>query len=190
MVYLFNSKGLRYASLGDAWFWAVGGFFYLVLVKLSGEVVSGKVGMGTLYGYWFLLLGIGTMLGSLCAAFLNRGRVEIGLTVIGGLGMPVVFMGLAFLDPLTNYFDFLCLCLGIFGALFFVPLNGYLQDKAEKNERACLGSIEFAYTVVWNSLGFNTRSPIQHIEVFCKRRTSNYFHSIFDHRHTYHEIPL
>ena len=135
LVYLFNSKGLRYASLGDAWFWAVGGFFYLVLVKLSGEVVSGKVGMGTLYGYWFLLLGIGTMLGSLCAAFLNRGRVEIGLTVIGGLGMPVVFMGLAFLDPLTNYFDFLCLCLGIFGALFFVPLNGYLQDKAEKNER-------------------------------------------------------
>ena len=135
MIYLFKSKGLRYAALGDAWFWAVGGFFYLVLVKLSGEVVSGKVGMGTLYGYWFLLLGMGTMLGSLFAAYLNRGRVEIGLTVIGGLGMPIVFMGLVFLDPLTKYFDSLCLFLGVFGALFFVPLNGYLQDKAEEKER-------------------------------------------------------
>ena len=47
LFYLLKHKELRYAALGDAWFWAVGGFFYLVLVKLSGEVVSGKVGMGT-----------------------------------------------------------------------------------------------------------------------------------------------
>ena len=56
LFYLLKYKELRYAALGDAWFWAIGGFFYLVLVKLSGEVVSGKVGMGTLYGYWFLCL--------------------------------------------------------------------------------------------------------------------------------------
>ena len=77
----------------------------MVLVKLSSEVVSGKVGMGTLYGYWFLLLGVGTMFGSLFAAYLNRGRVEIGLTAIGGLGMPFVFIGLVNVDPLTIFFD-------------------------------------------------------------------------------------
>ena len=32
-------------------------FFYLVLVKLSGEVVSGKVGMGTLTVIGFFCLG-------------------------------------------------------------------------------------------------------------------------------------
>ena len=36
-------------------------FFYLVIVKLSGEVVEGPVGLGALYGYWFLLLGLGIM---------------------------------------------------------------------------------------------------------------------------------
>ena len=36
LFYLLKHKELRYAALGDAWFWAVGGFFYLVLVKLSG----------------------------------------------------------------------------------------------------------------------------------------------------------
>ena len=75
------------------------------------------------------------MLGSLFSAYINRGRVEIGLTVIGALGMPVVFIGLFVVDPLTRIFDGLCLSLGFFGALFFVPLNGYLQDKAAENER-------------------------------------------------------
>ena len=135
MAFLFKHKELRYAALGDAWFWAIGGFFYLVLVKLSGEVVSGKVGMGTLYGYWFLLLGVGTMLGSLFSAYLNRGRVEIGLSAIGALGMAIVFLCLVISEPLNLVFDGLCLFLGFFGALFFVPLNGYLQDRAAENER-------------------------------------------------------
>jgi len=135
MAFLFKHKELRYAALGDAWFWAIGGFFYLVLVKLSGEVVSGKVGMGTLYGYWFLLLGVGTMLGSLFSAYLNRGRVEIGLSAIGALGMAIVFLCLVISEPLNLLFDGLCLSLGFFGALFFVPLNGYLQDSAAENER-------------------------------------------------------
>ena len=26
LIYLFKHKELRYAALGDAWFWAVGGF--------------------------------------------------------------------------------------------------------------------------------------------------------------------
>ena len=60
-------------------------FFLLGIGKVVREVVSGKVGMGTLYGYWFLLLGVGTMLGSLFSAYINRVAAEIGLTVIGAL---------------------------------------------------------------------------------------------------------
>ena len=135
LLYLLRRKELRYAALGDAWFWGVGGFFYLVLVKISGEVVAGKVGMGTLYGFWFLLLGIGIMLGSIFVAYLNRGRIEIGLSAIGAIGMPIVFMGFCVSEPLSDVFSGLCLSLGFFGALFFVPLNGYIQDRAHQNER-------------------------------------------------------
>ena len=135
LFYLLKRKELRYAALGDAWFWGVGGFFYLVLVKISGEVVAGKVGMGTLYGFWFLLLGVGIMVGSIFVAYLNRGRIEIGLSAIGALGMPLVFMGFCLSDPLSQLFNGLCLGLGFFGALFFVPLNGYIQDRAQENER-------------------------------------------------------
>jgi acyl-[acyl-carrier-protein]-phospholipid O-acyltransferase/long-chain-fatty-acid--[acyl-carrier-protein] ligase len=150
LLYLLRRKELRYAALGDAWFWGVGGFFYLVLVKISGEVVAGKVGMGTLYGFWFLLLGIGIMLGSIFVAYLNRGRIEIGLSAIGAIGMPIVFMGFCISEPLSDVFSGLCLSLGFFGALFFVPLNGYIQDRADQNERGrVLACFQSAYSACW-----------------------------------------
>ena len=135
LFYLLKSRKLRYPALGDAWFWGVGGFFYLVLVKLSGEVIMGDTGMGSLYGYWFLLLGIGIMSGSLFVAYLNHGRIELGLSAIGAMGMPLIFMGLYFAEPLGVRFDFCCFGLGFFGALFFVPLNGHFQDQANEDER-------------------------------------------------------
>ena len=132
---LLKDRNLRGAALGDAWFWSVGGFFYLVLVKLSGEVVEGDVGLGTLYGFWFLLLGLGIMAGSIFVAYLNRGRIELGLTAIGGLIMPISLVVLFFSNPMGKVFDAGCLALGFSGALFFVPLNGYLQDQAEEDRR-------------------------------------------------------
>ena len=132
---LMKDRKLRGSALGDAWFWSVGGFFYLVIVKLSGEVVEGDVGLGALYGYWFLLLGLGIMGGSLFVAYLNRGKIELGLTVIGGLIMPVSLIILFLSNPMGKVFDAGCLSLGFSGALFFVPLNGYLQDQSEEDRR-------------------------------------------------------
>ena len=132
---LMKDRKLRGPALGDAWFWSVGGFFYLVIVKLSGEVIEGDVGLGTLYGYWFLLLGLGIMAGSLFVAYLNRGKIELGLTALGGLIMPISLFVLFLSNPLDKVFDGGCLSLGFSGALFFVPLNGYLQDQAEEDRR-------------------------------------------------------
>ena len=106
-----------------------------MIVKLSGEVVEGDLGLGALYGYWFLLLGLGIMGGSLFVAYLNRGKIELGLTVIGGLIMPVSLVILFLSNPMGKVFDAGCLSLGFSGALFFVPLNGYLQDQSEEDRR-------------------------------------------------------
>ena len=141
---LLMVRKLRGPALGDAWFWSLGGFLYLILVKLAGEEIAnrpsqemaeGDHALSELFGYWFLLLGLGIMAGSLFVAYLKRGRIELGLTAIGGLIMPLPLMGLYFCDPLTLEFDIGCLVLGFSGALFFVPLNGYLQDQAEEDQR-------------------------------------------------------
>ena len=135
LVDLLKRPGIKWAALGDACFWAVGGFFYLLLVKLSGEVTVGKVGMGSLYGYWFLLMGMGIMVGCLFCAYLNRGRIELGLCPIGAIGMTLSLVGLYQATAPGGIFELLCISLGFFGALFFVPLNGYLQDRAGEQER-------------------------------------------------------
>jgi len=132
---LLKRPNLRWAALGDACFWAVGGFFYLVLVKLSGEVAVGKVGMGSLYGYWFLLLGLGIMAGCLFCAYLNKGRIELGLCPMGAGGMTLSLWAVYLSPPLSGAFECGCASLGFFGALFFVPLNGYLQHRAGEDER-------------------------------------------------------
>ena len=45
-------------------------------------------------------------------------------------------MGILLLsNPMSKVFDAGCLSLGFSGALFFVPLNGYLQDQAEEDRR-------------------------------------------------------
>jgi acyl-[acyl-carrier-protein]-phospholipid O-acyltransferase/long-chain-fatty-acid--[acyl-carrier-protein] ligase len=137
---LMKDRKLRGPALGDAWFWSVGGFFWFVFVNLANEVVEGEVGIATVYGYWFLLLGLGIMAGSLFAAYLNRGKIELGLTAIGGLIMPISLVVLFLSNPMGKVFEIGCfeigcLALGFSGALFFVPLNGYLQDQAEEERR-------------------------------------------------------
>ena len=135
LAYLWKEKPLRLAALGDAWFWAFGTFFYLVLVKLAGEVVPGNVDIAPHYGLWFLLLGVGIMVGSLVVAYVNRGRVDLGLVPVGAIIMPVILFTITNLDPLESSFRYCCVALGMGGAFFFVPLNAFLQDKAGEERR-------------------------------------------------------
>ncbi|MFP6885955.1 MAG: MFS transporter, partial [Opitutales bacterium] len=154
---LWKVKPLRLAALGDAWFWAFGTFFYLVLVKLSGEIVEGDVGMATLYGLWFLLLGVGIMIGSLAAAYVNRGRVELGLVPIGAVLMPIILYVLTTVDPLGDSFKVCCTALGMAGAFFFVPLNAFLQDNAgeERRGRVVAASNLLTNLLVIGLIGFH-----------------------------------
>ncbi|MBO93347.1 MAG: hypothetical protein CMI32_00405 [Opitutales bacterium] len=132
---LWKMRPLRLAALGDAWFWAFGTFFYLVLVKLAGEMTGGGVGMASLYGFWFLLLGVGIMVGSLTVAYVNKGRVDLGLVPLGAVIMPFILFSMTSLNPLEGTFKYCCVGLGMSGAFFFVPLNAFLQDRAGEERR-------------------------------------------------------
>lgn len=135
LAYLWKEKPLRLAALGDAWFWAFGSFFYLVLVKLAGEVIGGGPGTASLYAFWFLLLGVGIMVGSLVVAYVNKGRVDLGLVPLGAIIMPIILFSMTRLDPQEGAFGYCCIGLGAGGAFFFVPLNAFLQDKAGEERR-------------------------------------------------------
>ena len=169
---LFRDKGLRWAALGDAWFWSLAGYLWLVLVELAGEISSDENGISFYYGKWSLVIGIGIMTGSLSSAYLNRGRVELGLTAIGGLGMPVFIFLIYLSSPTSLFFEAACLATGFFGALFFVPLNGSLQNNAENKKRGRVLSasvlltqasgiaMSLFYGILSNQFGLNAKEGI------------------------------
>ena len=127
---LRSSRPLFLAALGDAWFWAFGGFFFFVLVKWAAIV-----GDPERFGFWFGLLGVGIMLGSMISAYVGRGRVELGIVPLGALGIPVALICLTLSDPMSTSFNVCCVLLGVGGAFFFVPLNAFLQDRAGEERR-------------------------------------------------------
>ena len=133
---LRSSRPLLLAALGDAWFWAFGGFFFLVLVEWATvpEIVR-QVGDEGGFRFWFGLLGVGIMLGSMISAYVGRGRVELGIVPLGALAMPVTLICLTLSDPMSTSFNVCCVLLGIGGAFFFVPLNAFLQDQAGDERR-------------------------------------------------------
>ncbi|MBT3567232.1 MAG: MFS transporter, partial [Opitutae bacterium] len=133
---LRSSRPLLLAALGDAWFWAFGGFFFLVLVEWATvpEIVR-QVGDEGGFRFWFGLLGVGIMLGSMISAYVGRGRVELGIVPLGALAMPMTLICLTLSDPMSTSFNVCCVLLGIGGAFFFVPLNAFLQDQAGDERR-------------------------------------------------------
>lgn len=84
-------------------------------------------------GYLFMLTSLGIASGSILAGRLSGKHVELGLVPIGGLGIAFTCFLLYFF---CNHFFLiipLFVLLGIFGGLFEVPLESFIQANSPKN---------------------------------------------------------
>lgn len=132
---LWRVKPLRLAALGTAYFYSLGGALYLALIQLGREMHEGKVGSAGEAGSMLVILGVGIVSGSLIAAFLSRKRIELGLVPVGGVGMSVMILLLGLSPAKSNLFYSALIFLGVFGGMFTVPLNAFLQDRAGEEQR-------------------------------------------------------
>jgi acyl-[acyl-carrier-protein]-phospholipid O-acyltransferase/long-chain-fatty-acid--[acyl-carrier-protein] ligase len=148
---------LRMAMLGFAWFL---GLAWLVLLCL-GVVAKGIAepeDVAKLTGLFSLYLGLGTILGSGFTGFLNMGRVELGTVALGATGIVVsllvsgmsVGLGWVGSPDVVWVFHLALVMLGFSGAVFSVPLKGYLLDTAGEERR---GRVMAASTLLSNLFG-------------------------------------
>ena len=121
-----------------------------------------------------LVLGVG--FGSLLAGLWSAHHIELGLVPIGALGMAICSMLLCLGGPIDVYFPktalfFSCLALlflGVSAGLFDVPLEAYLQHRADSkqlgvilaatNVLTCLGILAVS-GLFWFCLGVMGMSP-------------------------------
>ncbi len=132
---LWRERPLRLAALGNAWFFALGGVFYLSLVELGRELHGGATGSATEAGVLFVLLGAGVACGSLTAGTISRRRIELGIIPVGSIGMVLALVTIALTAPGTLPFHAAIAGLGFTSGLFIVPINAFLQARARDEER-------------------------------------------------------
>jgi MFS family permease len=150
---------LRYAAdnhvvlvlvLTISWFWFLGATFLSMVPSYAKQLLNADEQAVTLMNVAFTLgIGIGSVL---CERY-SRGRIELGLVLIAGMGMSLFaadffFVGtpraapvmltlttlLGYAPALRAFIDLVFI--GAFGALFIVPLYAALQARVESTHCA------------------------------------------------------
>lgn len=140
---LWNDKILRFSEVGIGYFWFIAGVMMLIALQMAQEVQS-EVSSG----HFMQVLGQqkdsalliawisgGTIIGGVLASFLCAGRINTRIPVLGGVGMTIGCLALAFL-PYGHWLFYGALAFaGLTAAGYLVPLNALLQDHADDDKR-------------------------------------------------------
>lgn len=133
--FVAKNRSLLWTILGIAFFYGMGGALMLVLIRAGQVLYPGMTEAGSTSAIFNLMLGIGIIVGSGLASFLCRNYVELGVSIIGGLGMSIGLWSLSSADMTGGTFKIWLLITGISGGCFIVPLNAYMLTMANDETR-------------------------------------------------------
>ena len=128
---LQGNRAMWLTVLGNAYFWFIGALVQNAVLLFRIEALrADEQTAGFLVGA--LAAGIGV--GSLMAGFLSGDRIELGIVPVGSV--LISFFAIATAMTSSVLWALLWLTgLGLAGGLFIVPLNAYLQDRADPREK-------------------------------------------------------
>jgi len=127
-----NEPSLLSAVLGSAFFLFVGSYVQLNMIPFAMKVLHLSDVQG---GYMFLLTAFGIGTGSLMAGKLSGKTVEFGLVPVGGIGMAISCICLDYYSGSLITVLALVFFIGLFGGLYLVPLDSYIQVASPKTHR-------------------------------------------------------
>jgi acyl-[acyl-carrier-protein]-phospholipid O-acyltransferase/long-chain-fatty-acid--[acyl-carrier-protein] ligase len=126
--YAATIKGLNLIILGLSSFWMVGSFLQMNLLVHCPQTLGMT---NTQTGYVLTASAVGIGLGSFLAGIISKGKIELGLTPIGGLGMTISLLVLYFLQPTGILFGFMIFLTALFCGIYMVPLSASVQNSVE-----------------------------------------------------------
>ena len=133
--HLWNDHRLWLTVSGIAYFWFVGATMQIA-VLLFGKQMLGASDLQISILVVYFAVGIG--IGSMAAGRLSGDKVELGLVPIGAVGMGVFSLLLANSAPSYPLAATALGLLGFSSGFFVVPLNAFLQQRADAKERGRL----------------------------------------------------
>lgn len=138
---ILRDRYLRFAVLGNAYFWGLGAYVQLNIIPYGIEAVGLSKEDSA---YLFLLVAFGIAVGSFLAGKLSVAVVELGLAPVGAAGMGVLCIALDVLadgsilrSPTAVLYaaQSAAFLLGLCGGLFVIPLIAFVQYRTPSAHR-------------------------------------------------------
>jgi acyl-[acyl-carrier-protein]-phospholipid O-acyltransferase / long-chain-fatty-acid--[acyl-carrier-protein] ligase len=131
---IYRDRPLWLTVAGISYFWFVGALFQMAVILVGTESLHLS---DTRTGLLVTALAVGIGIGSIAAGWLSGDTVEIGLVPYGAalLGLASILLGFA--HSFASSLAWLAVA-GFAGGLFIVPLNAFLQEHAEPEEKGRL----------------------------------------------------
>ncbi len=131
---IYRDRPLRLTVAGISYFWFAGALFQMTVILIGSEGLRlAEVGTGLLVTA--LAVGIGA--GSIAAGWLSGDAVELGLVPCGAGALGLCSIALGGAHSFEGSLVWLAGA-GFAGGLFIVPLNAFLQERAEPEEKGRL----------------------------------------------------
>jgi acyl-[acyl-carrier-protein]-phospholipid O-acyltransferase / long-chain-fatty-acid--[acyl-carrier-protein] ligase len=119
-----KTEHLLAAILGSAYFLFLGAFMQLNIIPFTIQALHYNEVAG---GYLFLSTALGIAGGAYIGGKASKKRIELGVSCLAGFAMALLILILAFLDSHLFTVVFCLVLLGVFGGLFVVPLDSFIQ---------------------------------------------------------------
>jgi len=133
--HLLADRALWLTVLGISYFWFLGMLLQLDLLLFAHEVLHVD---DLRTGLMVTCLAVGIGVGSMLAGKLSGDKVELGLVPLGSILMAVFSVLLSFAGGSYGWSVAMLAMLGLSSGLFIVPLNAFLQQRAEAHEKGRL----------------------------------------------------
>lgn len=173
---LWHNKTLRHSEIGVGYFWFIAGTMMLIVLQMAAEAnpaaptaagdfmrVLGQQKDSALLMVW---LSGGSITGGIVASIICARRIHTWLAPIGGIGMTLGCLALAWSNYGSPLFFASLAFTGFVASGYLVPLNALLQDCADNDKRGdviaagnlvdCfLGMLAVGFQGAMNALGFS-----------------------------------
>lgn len=163
LVRLFEVRASMLSAIGVMYFWIFGAIAQLIIVQIADEATGGQGGMGKTTSAMIACASGGVAIGAMLAAMIGRRRTELGLVPLGALLMALACGVISLVPPGGPLFFLGLLLVGMFSALFYVPLFAYFQEKAPEAERGRM----IASSNLLNNVGMVVATVLQALMMKC-----------------------
>lgn len=128
---------MRRAFFGNSTYWFVASMAAAMFVDIGLALYPDQAvgGAATASSKMTLMVGVGTVVGSLFISWVNRRSLQLGMIPLGALGLAGALFYAGLTPVGTVKFDWALALVGFMGGCYMVPIQTFIQDTASAEKR-------------------------------------------------------